>query len=73
MSFSPVSFSDQNLSAARRRRNFSHFHLLLKNHLANFNQTRYKASFSDDHPIIKKEMIGFLLSKSSLWYNHILS
>ena len=51
-----VSFSNQKLSVVRRRRclvfvgvvvNFSHFHLLLQNHWANFNQTRLKSSLAE--------------------------
>ena len=42
-----VSFSDRLLSvvspSVRPSVNFSHFHLLLKNHWANFNQTWHKA------------------------------
>ena len=51
---------------------------LLQNHWVYFNQTWHKASlgerdsrfYNKDHLIMKKEMIGFLLSKSTLWYNH---
>ena len=43
-----VSFSDHLSSVVRLSVhlsvNFSHFHLLLKNHCANFNQTLHKAS-----------------------------
>ena len=48
-----VSFSDQNLSIVRHRCclvvvvivvNYSHFHLLLQNHRANFNQAWHRAS-----------------------------
>ena len=46
-----VSFSDRLLSVVRpsvcSSVNFSHFHLLLKNHWANFNQTWHKASLGD--------------------------
>ena len=47
-----VSSSDHNLSVVRRcrcccRRNFSHFHLLLQNHWANFNQTWHKTFLGD--------------------------
>ena len=56
---------------------FTFKHLFLKNHRANFNQTWQKASLKGtqgftnmDHLIIKKEMTGFLLCKSTLWFNH---
>ena len=49
-----VSFSDNNLSVVsccccfRRRRNlYLHFHLLLQNHWASFNQTWHNSSFGE--------------------------
>ena len=58
-----VSFSDQNLSVVVVVYvvvvvlvvNFSHFHLLLKNHWANFNQSWHKASLVEgDSSLFKK-------------------
>ena len=45
-----VSFSDHNLSVVVVIAvvNFSHFHLLLQNHWANFNQTWHKSSLGDE-------------------------
>ena len=42
-----VSFSDRLLSVVRLTICLSHFHLLLQNHWANFNQTWHKASLGE--------------------------
>ena len=54
----PVSFSDQNLSVVVVVVvvvvNFSHFHLLLQNHWANFNQTWHKSFLGEGNPSLLK-------------------
>ena len=52
-----VSFSDQNSSVAVVVVvvvNFSHFHVLLQNHWANFNQTWHKTSLGEGNSSLFK-------------------
>ena len=49
-----LSFSDRLLSVVRLSVNFSHFHLLLQNHWADFNQTWYKAPLGEGNSSLTK-------------------
>ena len=63
-----VSFSDQNLSVGIVVVvNFSHFHLLLQNYWANFNQTWHKASLGiEDSCLVKWRALPFSNSENTL-------
>ena len=64
-----LSFSDQNLSVVRRRCRCPcrrRFHLLLKNHRANFNQTWHKASLGGGRGFNIVQMKGHTLSQREI-------